>query len=1480
MGKTERILSYLPPIYRAYPQPWRYPRAPSLLYVVAGAAGSRLDEIDELLVEVMRAHWVDFADAGRDQIRDLALLADLFSLDPRDDEDVETFRLHLKRYVRAYLEGTATPRGILKLAAATLALSLEEALEPGPDDPAELLTVSRPGDDAALRLFGFREAEVRGVPPGPARLVGARDLGDGVDLRASSQLVIAVDGDNIAAVDVAGADPQATTPWEVARAINAALGIPVASHDSRRLFLTSGLVGADAAVQLGAPDGDAADALFGLAPRVYLGADARPARVAGQIDHAPLGGLPIVDLRGARYLRVALDGRMPVEVDCTGDDPAATTLDEVCTAINAALGVELASHDGHRLILTSPTVGPASRLELPPAPAEDARARLLGPAARLQTRGTAAAAAHFAGRRDLSQGLDLRQRHLLKLRIDGAPAVEIDCTGDQPDATMPNEIVTRINTALALPVASSDGRRITLTSPSGGSASRIEVLTPDDEAADASDLILGIAPRAVSGTLPERAVLRGQVALRDTLDLRRLRRLWLSIDGGPLLAIDCANPADPAHTSPQHVIDAINAALGTTIASLDDDRLVLRSPTTGAGSAIVLHAPEQRRRRPFYTRGRVREDAATMLFGFAAGRASGRLPEPARLTGTVDLSRGADLRVAHTLRIQLDDRDPREIMVANPARPMVTLLDYVVAAINGPQGFNAPVASIRDGRLELTSVVEGPAGRVALGVSSASDAGMQVLGLPPDSVAHGRAAERVVFVGMGDLARGLDISEHYLLRIGVDDRPLREIDLRVGLAPDAPPILSPPQLVAAINGALGGDYASHDGRRITISSQTTGSASRVTIEPAGLNDATMPVFGLSEPRSYQGQDATRARLVGTVDLSAGLQLGQRRHLSLEVDGELIADIDCARDSDFDKDDPGPTSLTDLIRRIERRKPGIVSQVDGRLVIISPSQGAGSSVALRVSYAADARTRLLGDAPLTALGKAGLPAELHGTVALSRPLDLSTRALITLQVDDGKPRAIDCAGEVPARTFSDEVLARINAVFPDLASLDAQGRLVLRAAQRVELLAQRAFTLFEFTASPEPRRSPTQDLRHGTSWEVVNPSVRAEPFSWELTSLSGVDRPRLTSSSGAAIWLNAVIPAGFTLRLSVDEEGAVHATATAPGRQPLNLADRVEARLAGQPASPPWAALPAAERARIIAAVLSLPAGSSSWQYTDCYGDRFNAAFYGRRRRRGRQPPLLVVPAHFAGGELCHAPGVFNQSRYARNQTEDPLHHTIFGSRSAAERPQASCVFVYRVHEAGRFELDLPADLPPQFGGRFNQARFAARVVGNASPGFTPRPEEQIVPNIVYENAIFDLPEDPQALDEQISARPNIVHARVILIPPEAIISGDEFPTYDGIPIYSVPFNLPRPLVGGGPAASARAFLVQAGVLGAVELRAYEPGAWGNAITVSAPESRTPGGFDITITYSGRAVFENARSKVQTQVTQARAAGVLGIVTRS
>ena len=52
-----------------------------------------------------------------------------------------------------------------------------------------------------------------------------------------------------------------------------------------------------------------------------------------------------------------------------------------------------------------------------------------------------------------------------------------------------------------------------------------------------------------------------------------------------------------------------------------------------------------------------------------------------------------------------------------------------------------------------------------------------MFGLPAGSAAHGRAAERVQFVGLADLARGLDVSSVFRLRVGVDARAVTDIDL-------------------------------------------------------------------------------------------------------------------------------------------------------------------------------------------------------------------------------------------------------------------------------------------------------------------------------------------------------------------------------------------------------------------------------------------------------------------------------------------------------------------------------------------------------------------------------------------------------------------------------------------------------------------------------------------------------------------------------
>lgn len=48
------------------------------------------------------------------QIHHLGYLAALYDLAPRDDEDVEVFPRHLKVYVRTYMQGASTVRGVLR----------------------------------------------------------------------------------------------------------------------------------------------------------------------------------------------------------------------------------------------------------------------------------------------------------------------------------------------------------------------------------------------------------------------------------------------------------------------------------------------------------------------------------------------------------------------------------------------------------------------------------------------------------------------------------------------------------------------------------------------------------------------------------------------------------------------------------------------------------------------------------------------------------------------------------------------------------------------------------------------------------------------------------------------------------------------------------------------------------------------------------------------------------------------------------------------------------------------------------------------------------------------------------------------------------------------------------------------------------------------------------------------------------------------
>jgi len=107
------------------------------------------------------------------------------------------------------------------------------------------------------------------------------------------------------------------------------------------------------------------------------------------------------------------------------------------------------------------------------------------------------------------------------------------------------------------------------------------------------------------------------------------------------------------------------------------------------------------------------------------------------------------------------------------------------------------------------------------------------------------------------------------------------------------------------------------------------------------------------------------------------------------------------------------------------------------------------------------------------------------------------------------------------------------------------------------------------------------------------------------------------------------------------------------------------------------------------AFLRLPRGRSEWTYLDCFGARFD-------RDRFNQ-------ASFAGGR-CAERGVFDISRFARTPPE--MEAAVFALAGPLTDPPVGVRFRWTQHQPGAFVVNLPADLPEEFGGRFDQARFA------------------------------------------------------------------------------------------------------------------------------------------------------------------------------
>src|ERR1043166_5210683 len=894
--RTERIITYLPSTFDASERT-------SALYNIVDAFGGELLGAENSLAALMAAHWVDHADRASELIDDLACLARLYGLAPlaalpqtacgpvASEESVEEFREHLKHYVRTFLEGTATVQGILRIAAEVLHLRIE-------DDYADLDTwwkrdddaltgVAPRNDDAALALLGGPQLSAEGAPAHPARIIGDRDLSGGVSLTNASRLAIKVDDAEPVLIDLVKGTGKAegVTLAEVVRAINDALGVRVATRDGRHLIIASPNVGPASNLEVRDTEQDAAELLLGLAPYIYRGQASERAQVTGRIDLS--GG---ADLSEERYLRLLLDGRRVAEVDCAGHDPAHTTLEEITHAINSALGQNVASiHEagGRFLRLASPSTGASGSLAFQPAAAQDARRRLLGDVP-LIVSGHNPRPAEAVGHRDLSRNVDLSERARVRVRLDGQPAVIINCVGEDPARTRLDEVVAALATRLGAGVASHDGRFIHLFSPTDGPDSTV-AFEPLPEDQDATDLIFGFPRRIVRGGAARRAVLTGRVDLSDNYNASALDRVSIALDGGRAVEVNLLrgvrNPrAATLEELPAAINDELRAVSPTREVATHDGRyLILSSPTLGSASRVAVEPLFETRHSRFVTRASTLDEAAQAAFGLTRASAQGSRAAVASLTGEPDLSRGVDLRAASFLRLAVDERPALDINCAGRL-PRATTLEEIVAAIN--QAFDQSLQALAPARrliasatsdgkhLVLTSPTFGAASRIAFEPPRAADALDLLLGLEPQS-AFGSDPTRVRFIGTSDLRAGLDLSAAAFIKLAIDGNAPVEINCANSADP-AHTALN--DIVIAVNVKLGSSVPITDATPVPPASQTPGAGSRIEFLTPDGPDATRAIFGIAPPRAYRGAPPAPARLAGLKDLPDALDLRVARAL--------------------------------------------------------------------------------------------------------------------------------------------------------------------------------------------------------------------------------------------------------------------------------------------------------------------------------------------------------------------------------------------------------------------------------------------------------------------------------------------------------------------------------------------------------------------------------------------------------------------------
>lgn len=137
MAITEKIIRHLPEFYQAQIRR-------KLLFKAIDTFGLQLQEIENNLAEIIKSHFIDFADLNRPLPHDLTKIGALFNVQPRENEETGAYRRRLRNTIRLYLGGLGTADAAIRMAALTFDLDVPRRTYP---DGIEIITRPENGFD-------------------------------------------------------------------------------------------------------------------------------------------------------------------------------------------------------------------------------------------------------------------------------------------------------------------------------------------------------------------------------------------------------------------------------------------------------------------------------------------------------------------------------------------------------------------------------------------------------------------------------------------------------------------------------------------------------------------------------------------------------------------------------------------------------------------------------------------------------------------------------------------------------------------------------------------------------------------------------------------------------------------------------------------------------------------------------------------------------------------------------------------------------------------------------------------------------------------------------------------------------------------------------------------------------------------------------------------------------------------------------------